>query len=59
MKVAGLALLLTGWAIALTAIALLPPVSVRSAFVLAGIAIEALGLALLVRAHIPAVEERR
>jgi hypothetical protein len=58
MKLAGLLLLPAGWAIVLTALVLLPPMPVRSVFVLAGVAVEALGLILVARAHIPVVEER-
>jgi hypothetical protein len=53
MKLAGFLLLLAGWVIVLTAIALLPAGSVRGAFLGAGIAVEALGLGLVVRAHMP------
>jgi hypothetical protein len=58
MKLAGLLLLPAGWAIVLTAIVLLPPVSIRSAFVLAGVAVEAVGLVTVARAHIPQIDER-
>jgi hypothetical protein len=54
MKLAGFLLLLAGWAIILTAIALLPPGSARGAFLLAGLGVEALGMGLVVRAHMPA-----
>ena len=47
MKLAGLFLLPAGWAIVLTAIVLLPPVTIRSGFVLAGVAIEAVCTILL------------
>jgi hypothetical protein len=59
MKLAGFLLLPAGWLIVLTAIAILPPGSARAAFLFAGLAIEALGLGLVVRAHIPVIEERR
>lgn len=59
MKLAGFLLLLAGWVIVLTAIGLLPPVTVRSAFVLAGVAVEALGLILVVRSHLPETVEER
>jgi len=52
MKPAGLVLLLAGWAIVLTAAALLKPTPARAGFVLAGVGVEAMGLVLLVRAHI-------
>jgi hypothetical protein len=58
MKLAGFLLLPAGWAIVLIAIALFPAVSARSAFVLAGIGIEALGLVLVIRAHIPRIDDR-
>jgi len=59
MKLAGLLLLLAGWAIVLTAIVLLPAASARAAFVLAGVGVEILGFGLTVRAHIPEPEETR
>jgi len=52
MKLAGFLLLVAGWAIVTTAIALLPSASARAAFALTGIAVEALGLALAVRSHL-------
>jgi hypothetical protein len=53
MKLAGFLLLPAGWAIMLTALALLPQGSARGAFLLAGLGVEALGLGLVVRAHMP------
>jgi len=58
MKLAGLLLLVAGWGISVSAVGLLPSVGARSAFVLAGLATEVLGLALLVRAHVVLDEER-
>jgi len=52
MKPAGFLLLLAGWGIVLTAAALLEPTAVRAGFVLAGVGVEGLGLALVIRAHI-------
>jgi hypothetical protein len=52
MKLAGLLLLVAGWGIAIFAVALLPSILVRSAFVLAGLTTELLGLGLLIRAHV-------
>ncbi len=52
MKVAGFLLLTAGWAIVVTAAALLPSPGARVAFVLAGVAVELFGLALAVRAHL-------
>ncbi|MGA2598935.1 MAG: hypothetical protein ABSH09_18325 [Bryobacteraceae bacterium] len=51
MKIAGFLLLLVGWIIVLTAVALLKPASAQGGFVLAGIAIEIWGLVLVSRAH--------
>jgi uncharacterized protein len=52
MKLAGLLLLVAGWAIVVSAVALLPSAGLRAAFVLAGVAVELLGLALAVRSHL-------
>lgn len=52
MKVAGLLLLVAGWAIVVAAVALLPSSGGRVGFVLAGMAVELFGLALTVRAHL-------
>jgi uncharacterized membrane protein YccC len=51
MKILGFLLLVSGWAIVLTAVALLTRDVPRAAFVLAGMGVEIIGLALLVRAH--------
>ena len=51
MKLLGLLLLASGWAIALAAVILLKTLPQRSVFAIAGIAVEALGLMLVVRAH--------
>ena len=51
MKLLGFLLLVAGWAIAVFSIGLLPAAGPRSAFVLAGLAVELLGLALAVRSH--------
>jgi len=53
MKLAGFLLLLAGWGIVLAAVALLGSASPRASFVLAGCGVEALGLVLVVRSHIP------
>ena len=58
MKLAGLLLLVAGWGIAVFAVGLLPSIVVRSGFVLAGLATELLGLALLVRARVALDVER-
>ena len=51
MKLAGFLLLLAGWAIVVAAVVLLAPANARSAFVLAGVAVEVMGLALLIRSN--------
>lgn len=50
MKLAGFLLLISGWIVVLAAVALLAN-GARIAFVLAGIAVEALGLGLAIYAH--------
>jgi len=52
MKLAGLLLLVAGWGIVIAAVALLPSPVGRAGFVLAGIAVELLGLALMVNSHL-------
>jgi len=52
MKLAGFLLLVAGWAIVVFAVALLPSAEPRVAFVLAGVAVEFLGLALAIRSHL-------
>ena len=58
MKILGFLLLLSGWAIALTAVALLREEVPRAAFVLAGAGVEIVGLVLVIRAH-PALRGER
>jgi hypothetical protein len=59
MKLTGFLLLPAGWIIVLAAIALLPSGLAQNSFVLAALAVEALGLALVFRAHlIPGRESR-
>lgn len=58
MKLAGFLLLLSGWGIVMTAVAILPSASARAGFFLAGIAVEAVGLMLAVRSHLPVREDR-
>jgi len=52
MKLAGFFLLLAGGGIALAAVALLTSSLQRTGFVLAGVAVEVLGLALVARSHL-------
>jgi hypothetical protein len=58
MKLAGLSLLLAGWGLVLTALAILPSAAARTGFVLAGLGVEILGLVLAARAHRVLPEER-
>jgi hypothetical protein len=51
MKFAAVMLLLAGWIILLAAVVLLVSPAPRAAFVLAGMAVEVLGLAILFRSH--------
>ena len=51
MKVAGLFLLVAGFLLVTSALVLLAPNAPRGAFVLAGIAVQILGLGLAFRAH--------
>jgi hypothetical protein len=51
MKLAGSLLLLAGWAIVVAAVVLLTPANTRSVFVLAGVAVEVIGLTLLIRSN--------
>jgi hypothetical protein len=58
MKITGALLLVAGWLLILCAISMLKAGAVRNAFVLAGVAVELLGLILAVRAHLPVRAER-
>jgi len=51
VKLAGFLLLIAGWGIALTALALLKSGLPRDVFLLAGIAVELLGFLVAARAH--------
>ena len=51
MKILGFLLLVSGWTITLTAVALLTQDAPRAAFVLSGVGVEIVGFALVVRAH--------
>jgi hypothetical protein len=57
MKATGFLLLCAGFAIVFCTFLLLPTGAPRGAFVLAGIAVQALGLVLVFRAHMPLDEE--
>ena len=54
MKYAGLLVMPTGFFITIAAILLFPAPAPRSAFVLCGLAVEGLGLAVAVRGHMEA-----
>jgi divalent metal cation (Fe/Co/Zn/Cd) transporter len=51
MRIAGFLLLLAGWGIVLSAIALLRSSSPIASFVTAGTGVEVLGLVLVIRSH--------
>jgi hypothetical protein len=51
MKLAGFLLLLAGWGIVLTALALLAQGLGQVCFVLAGVGVQVLGLVLVIRSH--------
>jgi len=59
MKSVGFLLLLTGWLLVLAAIVLLVSPPSRAGFVLAGVAVEALGLTFVVRSHLILREDKR
>ena len=59
MKLVGFLLLLAGWLLVLAAIVLLASAPPRAAFVLAGVAVEALGLTFLIRSHLILREDKR
>jgi hypothetical protein len=58
MKFLGFLLLLAGWFLVLAAIVLFASPPLRAAFVLAGIAVEVLGLILAFRSHLNPREEK-
>jgi hypothetical protein len=59
MRIAGFLLLLAGWGIVLSAIALLGSPSLIAGFVTAGTGVEVLGLVLVIRSHRLLRRERR
>jgi hypothetical protein len=58
MKAVGFLMLLAGWFLVLTAIVLFAAPPLRVAFVLAGVAVETLGLILVFRSHLIPREEK-
>jgi hypothetical protein len=59
MRIAGFLLLLAGWGIVLSAIALLGSPSPMAGFVTAGTGVEVMGLVLVIRSHRLPRRERR
>jgi hypothetical protein len=59
MKYAGLLVMPAGFFLAIAAILLFPAPAPRAAFVVCGLAVEAMGLAVAVRGHIQARGEKR
>jgi hypothetical protein len=59
MKFVGFLLLLMGWLLVLAAIVLLASPPPRAGFVLAGVAVEALGLTFVIRSHLILREDKR
>jgi hypothetical protein len=58
MKLAGFLLLLAGWIIVAAAVILLLPANAKTVFVLAGVAVEIMGLTLVIRANPLAVGDK-
>jgi hypothetical protein len=58
MKAGGFLMLLAGWFLVLAAIVLFASPPLRAAFVLAGVAVETLGLILVFRSHLIPREEK-
>jgi hypothetical protein len=59
MKYAGLLVMPAGCFLTLAALVLFPDGAAREAFVVCGLAVEALGLGVAIRGHIPVREGRR
>lgn len=59
MKFVGFLLLVTGWLLVLAAIVLLASPPSRAVFVLAGVAVEGLGVTLVIRSHLILREDKR
>lgn len=57
MKFAGLLVMPAGFFLSLAALVLFPAPAPRAAFVLCGLAVEALGLAVAIRGHMEARQE--
>jgi hypothetical protein len=52
MRLAGSLLLLAGWGIVVSTLPLLPSPRIRPVFVMAGVAVELMGLGLVARSHL-------
>ena len=59
MKYAGLLVMPAGFFLTVAALVLFPDPALRAAFVLCGLAVEALGLGVAIRGHMPARGESR
>ena len=59
MRLVGFLLLLAGWGLVLSAVALLASTVPRASFALTGFGVELLGLILVIRSHAPPGEEER
>jgi len=59
MKYAGLLVMPAGFLLAVAALVLFPDPARRAAFVICGLAVEGIGLAVAVRGHMPARGARR
>jgi len=59
MKYAGLLVMPAGFFLTVAALVLFPDPALRAAFVLCGLAVEALGLGVAIRGHMPARRESR
>jgi hypothetical protein len=58
LRLAGFLLLLAGWGLVLAALALLASEGPRAVFVLAGMGVQTLGLALVARSHLSPKRDR-
>jgi hypothetical protein len=58
MKFVGAFLLVSGWLLILCSLSILRTGAARNAFILAGLVVEAAGLAIAIRAHLPERADR-
>ena len=59
MKIAGFFLLVAGWLLVVASLIMLHTMGAQTAFILAGLAVEVLGLVLAVRSHLAPRPDRR